>query len=479
MSKTNTIDNSSKSKRALPLVIQSQLDRSNLVLWATDNRDFIETKLLQHGAILFRNFSINGIAEFEQFIRGIYGELLQYQDQATPRHQVQGNIYTSTEYPPNHRIFLHNENSFASTWPSRIFFFCVSEPQQGGETPIADVRRVFERINTKIIEGFIQKQVMYVRNFGDGFGLPWQTVFNTGDKAVLEEYCQSAGIKVEWKNENHLKTRQVRPAVAKHPQTGEIVWFNHATVLNVSTLAPKLRQAMLAEFDLEELPNNTYYGDGSEIEPEVLDELRNAYERETITFSWQEGDVLMLDNMLVAHGREPFVGQRKIVVGMAKPISWQDLELVTSGNVNLSPGMIEENATEEQPQTLQQEEVEQQPAFVPPRTSVEKVLAGIWADALRREQVGIHDKFLYLGGQSLEAIDIISEVEDRFQVQLSLRALTRTPTIAQMAEALLQDPNERARIEKLAQLAIEVAQLSSLEVEKLLDKEKTSSGEAI
>lgn len=472
------VDNFSKSKRALPLVIKPQLDRANLVLWAADHRDLIETKLLQHGAILFRDFQINGYAEFEQFISKISGELIQYQDRATPRHQLQGNIYTSTEYPPHHRIFLHNENSFAYTWPGKICFFCISEPQQGGETPIADVRRVFQRINPKIRETFIQKQVMYVRNFGDGFGLPWQTVFNTEDKGVLEEYCHSAGIEVEWKNENHLRTSQVRPAVAKHPQTGELVWFNHATVLNVSTLPSKLCQAMLAEFELGDLPNNTYYGDRSEIEAGVLAELRHAYEQETVTFSWQKGDVLMLDNMLVAHGREPFVGQREIVVGMAQPLSWQDLELVTSGDSLLSSAINRENAIEEQPQTRQQPQAQEQQVFALPRTPVEKVLALIWAEALRRKQIGIHDTFLDLGGQSLEAIDIIAEVQDTFQVKLSLRALIHSPTIAQLAETLLQDPNERAKIEKLAQLAIEVAQLSTLEVEKLLNEEKIYSGEA-
>ena len=69
----------------------------------------------------------------------------------------------------------------------------------------------------------------------------------------------------------------------------------------------------------ENLPNNTYYGDGTAIEPHVLDELRAAYEAETVEFAWQRGDVLLLDNMLTAHGRAPFSPPRQIVVSMAEP----------------------------------------------------------------------------------------------------------------------------------------------------------------
>jgi hypothetical protein len=71
----------------------------------------------------------------------------------------------------------------------------------------------------------------------------------------------------------------------------------------------------------ENLPNNTYYGDGADIEPAALDELRAAYDAETVTIPWQEGDIMMLDNMLAAHGREPYTPPRQIVVGMAEPCS--------------------------------------------------------------------------------------------------------------------------------------------------------------
>ncbi len=311
--------------RPLPLVIQPAVDGIDLVSWATSNREFIETHLLRHGGILFRNFAMKSVAEFEQFIVAIAGELMEYHDRATPRNQVTGNIYTSTEYPAAHSIELHNESSYASTWPLKICFFCVTPPLQGGETPIADTRKVFTRIDPKIRERFIQQKVRYVRNFGGGLGLPWETVFQTKDRAVMEEYCRSAGIEFEWKEGNRLKTQQVRPAVARHPRTGEMVWFNQATAFHVSTLEPALREALLAELPEEEVPKNVYYGDGSRIESAVLDELRETYRQETVAFPWQEGDLLMLDNMLVAHGRAPFVGPRKIVVGMAEPFHWQDM----------------------------------------------------------------------------------------------------------------------------------------------------------
>jgi len=313
------VENSLKSAKTLPLVIQLAEDKVNLVAWATNNREFLKTQLLKHGAILFRNFNVSTVTEFEQFIRAISGELLEYRERSSPRSQVSGNVYTSTDYPANQSIFPHNEHSYSLTWPMKLFLFCVTPAQQGGETPIADCRQILQRIDPKIVERFVQKKWMYTRNFGDGFGLSWQTVFQTTDRLKVEEYCRYNGMESEWKSGNRLRTRQVRNPVARHPQTGELIWFNHATFFHVSTLESTIREVLLAEFEEEDLPNNTYYGDGSPIEPSVLDELRQAYLEETVAFRWQEGDILMLDNMLVAHSRTPFLGTRKVLFAMAEP----------------------------------------------------------------------------------------------------------------------------------------------------------------
>ncbi|MBN3925208.1 TauD/TfdA family dioxygenase [Nostoc sp. NMS4] len=313
------------SNSFLPLLIQPAVEGINLISWAANNRELIEAYLLKYGGILFRNFHILDLVEFEKFIQTVSGELLEYVDRSSPRSAIQGKIYTSTDYPADQSIFLHSENSYAASWPLKIFFHCVTPAQQGGETPIADTRRLLQQINPKISDRFIETGVIYVRNFGDGFGLPWQTVFQTTNPAEVEEFCRSNHIEFEWKPGNRLRTRTHRQAIATHPKTGETVWFNHAAFFHVTTLDAKIRTALLAEFPEEDLPHNTYYGNGSPIEPEVLDAIRTIYQQETVIFPWQTGDILMLDNMLTAHGRQPFIGERKVVVGMSEVFTSQEI----------------------------------------------------------------------------------------------------------------------------------------------------------
>jgi alpha-ketoglutarate-dependent taurine dioxygenase len=306
-----------KSGESLPLTMQPSIEGVDLVAWTSSNRETIRTNLLRHGGILFRNFNLSSLDIFEQFVITASKELLEYGEPTSPRTLIKNNVYTSTDYPADQSIFLHNENSYRHTWPMKIFFFCQTPAAQGGETPIADCRKIFERIDPKIKQRFIEKGWMLVRNFGHGFSLSWQSVFQTEERSAVETYCREAGIEIEWRDDR-LRTKQVRQAVARHPVTGEPVWFNHAAFFHVSTLEPSTREGLLAGLEEEELPNNTYYGDGSPIETSVIDEIREAYQRETVSFAWQERDLLMLDNMLVAHGRNPYTGPRKILVAMAE-----------------------------------------------------------------------------------------------------------------------------------------------------------------
>jgi len=312
----------------LPLVIRPAAegaDLSGLTAWLRKNRDFVEAQLLRHGALLFRDFPIKTVDDFETVTAAASDHLLDYSERSSPRSQVSNKVYTSTDYPASQRIFPHNEHSYAITYPSKLFFCCLTPAQKGGETPLADIRRVTARISPELRERFLRKHWMYMRNFGDGFGLSWQTAFQTDEKEVVEEYCRKAKIGVEWKEGNRLRTRQVRPAFAAHWSTGETLWFNHATFFHVSTLDKIMRDVLTAEFEDQDLPNNTYYGDGSPIEPAAMEQLRAAYENEMVSFPWQQGDTILLDNMLTAHGRASFTGPRKILFAMAEPVTRADV----------------------------------------------------------------------------------------------------------------------------------------------------------
>lgn len=303
------------------VVVRPAAAEVGLTDWAAANPDFLETTVREHGAILFRGFGLRTAAHFDGFVKAVSREAAEYQEPATPRTQVIGNVYTSTDFPPDRRILLHNENSHCPSWPLRLFFFCVTPAEQGGETPIADSRAVYRHIEPRVREPFLKQGIMYVRNFGDRLALPWQAVFNTTEQSEVEAYCRRHDIEAEWRAGGRLRIRYVRPAAATHPLTGDTVWFNHVPLFHVSKLDPVVRRALLDEFTEEGLPYNAFYGDGSPIAAADLDSICEVYRQTQVTFDWQRGDVLMLDNMLTAHGREPFVGaERKILVGMAEPV---------------------------------------------------------------------------------------------------------------------------------------------------------------
>jgi alpha-ketoglutarate-dependent taurine dioxygenase len=162
-------------------------------------------------------------------------------------------------------------------------------------------------------------------------GLPWQTAFQSDRPDEVEAYCRKIGIQAEWKPDGRLRTRQVGPALIRHPRTGEPVWFNHATFFNALTLPESLRDALVAEFGPEDLPQNTFYGDGEPIEPEVIAHLQDAYRAVMVEFPWQKGDVVLLDNVLAVHARNSFTGARKVMTAMA--IAQRGADLAVTGEV--------------------------------------------------------------------------------------------------------------------------------------------------
>jgi alpha-ketoglutarate-dependent taurine dioxygenase len=292
----------------------------DLPSWARANRALIEERLLSCGALLFRGFVVDGPEGFERFIEAASRSgPLDYTYRSSMRKNVLPRIYTSTEYPPNYSIPLHHENAYASDWPMKIFFFCVTPAQEEGETPLADGRAVLASISPQTRAKF-SAGVRYRRCYGK-LDLPWQEVFQTESRDNVESYCHEHGIEFEWRGDRELRTCQVSQGIARHPTTNEDVWFNQAHLFHVSALPKTARETMLENFSEDDLPRNATYADGRSIETSVLDEVRAAYEKHRKTFPWREGDVLLLDNMLFAHGRSRYKGARRVLVGMADPFS--------------------------------------------------------------------------------------------------------------------------------------------------------------
>ncbi|MFE2286475.1 TauD/TfdA family dioxygenase [Streptomyces sp. NPDC059443] len=308
-----------QTTRTLPLVLEHDGTHPGITAYIDAERTRIRAALHEHGAVLLRGFPLDGVDGFDAAVRALSGAPLAYSERSSPRSTIKGNVYTSTDYPPDEEIFLHNENSYQSSWPRLLYFCCIAEPDSLGATPLADTRRILELVHPDVREEFTRRRWMATRTFHPGFGIPWESVFNTGDRAEVERLAAAKDLGLEWLPGGGMRTRAVRDAVHRHPGTGEEVWFNHVTFFHHTTLPAEVREGLLELFGEEELPSNTYYGDGGRIPDEVLDHLRSCYRQASVRFDWRRDDVLVVDNMLSSHGREPFTGPRKIAVAMAEP----------------------------------------------------------------------------------------------------------------------------------------------------------------
>jgi hypothetical protein len=302
----------------LPVVITPLVENLDLCAWVEENRPLIDRELTKYGGIVFRGFNINTVERFNRFARTIAPELANYTERTAPRADLGPSIYTSTEHPKDQYIHFHNANSYSHRWPMKIWFCCITPAAKDGRTPIADCRKVYNLIDPKLRGEFERRKVMYLRNFRQGVGLPWQETFRTDDPEVVRQYCADAHIDISLFDQDRLRTRQIRQAAARHPFTGENVWFNQAHLFHVSSLDSEVGRVLQKAYAEEDLPRNAYFGDGESIPNSVVSEIIDCYRQAEVSFDWQRGDVMMLDNMLAAHARTTFEGERLIAVTFAE-----------------------------------------------------------------------------------------------------------------------------------------------------------------
>jgi amino acid adenylation domain-containing protein len=106
--------------------------------------------------------------------------------------------------------------------------------------------------------------------------------------------------------------------------------------------------------------------------------------------------------------------------------------------------------------------------FIAPRTSVETELAQIWAKVLSVEQVGIHDRFFDVGGHSLNATQVVSQVIKQFQIEVPLQSLFESPTVAEMAAVITEHQARKVAKPELEQILVELESISEEKARQIL-----------
>lgn len=312
---------------SFPCVFSPTLHGVDLVAWVEAEKTEVEQALSKYGAVLFRGFDVTS-AEYFQRVATVLGEKpLTFEENIFPRREKDKNSQRAgTVFPNQLKLRWHNENSFdEARWTKKIMFYSHVPAQEGGQTPICDCRRMFQEIDPAVRSRFQQKGIAYVTNYYPGFGLSWQKQFNASNHDEVEAYCRKWHIECEWLEGDRLRTICRRPAIIHHPVTNEPLWFNVAQMWHISNQAPDILNAWQGSFAPQDYPANCLFGDGTPISVEEMQAIHRAYEKLETIFDWQRGDILVLDNLMVTHGRNPFTGPRELYVAMDKAFTLHEI----------------------------------------------------------------------------------------------------------------------------------------------------------
>jgi hypothetical protein len=306
------------NEQRLPLVLDVDSD-VDLPSWVREHRAILRDDLHRHGALLFRS---SESTDFEAVVEAFSADKVDFKGGTAIRSRVSADTYTASEYPEQLVIRQHSEFCYSHDWPMLLFFYCDIPPGSGGQTPLVDNRVLFEQMPADVLKQFEERGLLYVRGYG--YNRTWQRSYETESRSEVEEICAREGRRVEWLGEDQLRTYERRASVLAHPATGQSVWFNYAIGFHISRMDDEIRNALSTapeDTDTQLWPNNVLWGDGSEIDAAEINKINELVAAHTVQFDWQRDDILVIDNMLCGHGRQPYEGPRRILLKMAEPYS--------------------------------------------------------------------------------------------------------------------------------------------------------------
>ena len=300
-----------------------RVDTDDAPRWAAEYRDAVRAAVVEHGSLLVRGVRLRDVAETEAVFRRLGGLMIEREAFAARRRYSDG-LYSSSKWPPNQPMCMHHELSYLLEFPSLMLFACLTAPMEGGATPVADSAAVLQSLPAELTERFERVGWLLIRNYNEDIGASIAEAFGTDDRGAVESYCRANAIRFEWQPDGGLRTWQRRSAVVRHPRTGQRCWFNQIAFLNEWTMDPEVREYLVDIYGEDGLPFNTRFGNGDAIGADVVQLINEVYEANTARERWQAGDLMLVDNVRTAHGRERFEGPREVLVAMADPAPLTD-----------------------------------------------------------------------------------------------------------------------------------------------------------
>ncbi len=302
-----------------PVRVVSHDSTSELKDWLNENGAFLKNILAAHGAVVFRGFRHVGASGFVDAAKSICPDL--YGDYGDLKHEDdEPEVYSSTEYPVEHPIQFHNESACHHQWPLYIFFYCRRKAINGGGSLLVDSRRVLKHLSPTLRHALRNRLVTYQRTYYPHLDIDWKAMFSSSDPRVVENRCRKDGMAYSWLDAETLQTRCTRPVLSEHPVTHDAVLFHQLFLYHRSRLDDETRASLDALYRDRPFPRTVHYDDGIEIPDASIRELYALYEKHGTMIELEEGDFMVLDNMMVAHGRDAFQGPRKIWVAIGRAV---------------------------------------------------------------------------------------------------------------------------------------------------------------
>ncbi|MGX1914110.1 amino acid adenylation domain-containing protein [Streptomyces phaeochromogenes] len=286
---------------------------------ATARRAEARAALAESGAVLLRGLGVRTPADVAAVAEALGIEPMTEREGFAPRTAHAPRVYSGSHWPADEPMCMHHELSYAAPVPGTLLFGCLTAPGSGGRTTVADSQQVLTALPPALVAPFAQHGWLLRRMYHD-VGLAWTDAFGSTDRAAVDAYCAGVAIEHTWLSDDRLTTRQRRTAVVRHPRTGVPGWFNQIAFLNGHTMDPAVSEYLTDVYGPDALPFDTSIGDGTPVTADTVESVNAVYDRFTVGEPWQNGDVLVVDNIRMAHAREPYEGPRDIAVVLGDPV---------------------------------------------------------------------------------------------------------------------------------------------------------------